>query len=112
MVLTARASALLDRFAKHLPALTDVFLEAIERGVDGSTPFLQTKYAELPSADFSRDLIAASGGLSFHTWPVDMGWSDLGTPDRLASWQVERRRDSSVRHTRSNLLEQAELHAV
>jgi mannose-1-phosphate guanylyltransferase len=97
MVLTARASSLLRLFERHLPALTAVFLEAIDRGVEDGRRFLQAQYHGLPAADFSRDLVGATEALSVHTWPVAMGWSDLGTPDRLASWVMSRRSRSGAR---------------
>jgi hypothetical protein len=49
---------------------------------------LRTQYDGLPLADFSRDLLGVSAGLFVRTWPTSMGWSDLGTPDRLARWRL------------------------
>jgi mannose-1-phosphate guanylyltransferase len=92
MVLTARASALLDRFERHVPEMTAVFLEAIDHGPEHGARYLEARYHAIPAADFSRDVIAAAEELSLHTWPVSMGWSDLGTPDRLASWLTDRPR--------------------
>jgi len=44
---------------------------------------LEEMYRDLPNADFSRDLVAAS---STDLWVTPMqgaGWSDCGTPERL-----------------------------
>ena len=76
MVLVARALTLLQLFRRHLPELSRAF-EATH-----------VRYDRLPRADFSRDLIARAGGLFVRTWPAEMGWSDLGTPDRLGRWRA------------------------
>jgi mannose-1-phosphate guanylyltransferase len=92
MVLAARASALMDLYRRHLPALTGVFLEALRRPAADRAAFLAERYAQLPSADFSRDLLMRAHGLAVFVWPADIGWSDLGTPDRLAAWSSGDRR--------------------
>jgi hypothetical protein len=54
--------------------------------------FLREWYAELPLSDFSRDVLTPSKNLCLYTWPVEMGWSDLGTPDRMSEWLALHRR--------------------
>lgn len=88
MVLVARARTLLQLFRRHLPELTRAFEAALMRDDLERRDFLQTRYDGLPRADFSRDLIARAGELFVRTWPADMGWSDLGTPDRLSRWRM------------------------
>lgn len=88
MVLIARASALLGMYRRHLPALIDSFMPSLNLSVPARPAFLQAQYEQLPAADFSRDLLAHAGGLSVYTWPTALGWSDLGTPDRLARWRT------------------------
>ncbi len=64
-----RQAVLLDRYASAL-------------GTSVAAQLLEDTYRELPSADFSRDLLAAARGL----WVTPMlgaGWSDCGTPERL-----------------------------
>ena len=87
MVLVARAAALLDRYRLHLTGLTKVFLNALDRPVEDRALFLARQYEDLPAADFSRDLLESVHDMTVHVWPSTMGWSDLGTPERLAAWQ-------------------------
>ena len=90
MVLVARGSALIDRLKQQLPFLTDVLTTAMTLEPDSRASFLREWYPELPRQDFSRDLLTTSRPLSLYTWPVDAGWSDLGTPERLDEWLASR----------------------
>jgi mannose-1-phosphate guanylyltransferase len=96
MVLVTRAGALADRFRRHLPDLAEVFDTASHLRAADQEAFLDRVYASLPRYDFSRDLVAAVDGLSLVVWPNAMGWSDLGTPDRLAEWQSAKRHRHAV----------------
>jgi len=61
-----------DRFARYAHTL----------GTPVAPLRLEEMYRDLPKADFSRDLVAASTDL----WVTPMqgaGWSDCGTPERL-----------------------------
>jgi mannose-1-phosphate guanylyltransferase len=95
MVLVARASALLDLYRRHLPFHADVMLTAHLQDV-GKERFLREWYPELPSADFCRDLLTPSRNLCLYTFPVEMGWSDLGTPERMAEWMAVQRTPASI----------------
>jgi mannose-1-phosphate guanylyltransferase len=88
MVLVARAGALFDLYRQSLPDLTHVFVEALRCPRAHREAFLAAKYAFLPPADFSRDLLAHAHALAVQIWPADIGWSDLGTPDRLEAWRA------------------------
>ena len=94
MVLVARGSALLDRFKQQLPFLADVLTTAMTLESEARASFLRDWYPELPRQDFSRDLLTTSRPLSLYTWPVDAGWSDLGTPERLDEWLASRAGDT------------------
>jgi mannose-1-phosphate guanylyltransferase len=86
MVVVARARFVFDLYRAHLPQVASVFeavLAVPPRVRDG---FLQAEYARLPVADFSRDVLMPARGLSVYAWPSSMGWSDLGTPERLRRW--------------------------
>src|SRR5688572_14672986 len=64
-----RQTALLERYAHALDT-------------PAAAQLLELAYRDLPSADFSRDVVAAARGL----WVTPMsgaGWSDCGTPERL-----------------------------
>jgi mannose-1-phosphate guanylyltransferase len=86
MVVVARAEALLNLYARHLPGLHDVFTKAAGLGQERRQAALESAYPSLPHYDFSRDILARAGRLSLAIWPVAFGWSDLGTPDRLHAW--------------------------
>ncbi len=89
MVLVGRAPAVRALFVEYLPELTAVLdrtrgLPAIERDT-----FLTAVYPSLPVADFSRDVITPARNLLTYVWPASLGWSDLGTPERLHDWQMQ-----------------------
>lgn len=86
MVVVARATTLRGLFETHVPHWADVF--AIHRRLPNyrRQSFLAAEYANLPSADFSRDVLTPARGLAVYSWSQSMGWSDLGTPDRLYQW--------------------------
>jgi len=90
MVLVASGRALLTHFQRHLPFMTDVMTTGMSFDPVKRDAFFREWYPELPKTDFSRDLLTASRPLSLYTWPVEVGWSDLGTPDRLEEWLAVR----------------------
>jgi mannose-1-phosphate guanylyltransferase len=87
MVIVGRARALWDLYVRHLPALANRFAGVIERRAAGRADVLASLYRALPTYDFSRDLLTQTRGLSASVWPATVGWSDLGTPERLREWQ-------------------------
>jgi mannose-1-phosphate guanylyltransferase len=88
MVVIARASVLLGLYRRHLPDLTRVLTQAVRLHGLAQDAFLERHYTELPTADFCRDVIAPTRGLWLCTWPAALGWSDLGTPERLRRWMA------------------------
>ena len=86
MVVVARVSALLDLYRARAPMLAEVFDEARLLADDRRGLFLSACYPQLPSVDFSRDILAPSTHLHVYLWPDAVGWTDLGTPDRLQGW--------------------------
>jgi mannose-1-phosphate guanylyltransferase len=86
MIIVAELNTLYGLYAAHLPALSDVFRQARAVPADLREAFLADRYPQLPHTDFSRDLLAPAAGLSLYVWPRELGWTDLGTPDRLAAW--------------------------
>jgi mannose-1-phosphate guanylyltransferase len=88
MVLVARAAALLDLYRHWLPGLYTVLMPAaILEGPDRAE-YLREVYPTLVPYDFSHDLLSLTVGLSLIVWPASIGWSDLGTPERLLAWQA------------------------
>ena len=81
-----RAAALLARYHQRMPFTTDVLTRAAGLKLQEREMFLRDWYPELPSADFSRDVLTHSFPLCLYTWSSEIGWSDLGTPERLQEW--------------------------
>ena len=86
MVVVARARILAALFDAHLPAVARVFVEVRETHPGSWRDHLAPAYESLASYDFSRDLIERAANLATYVWPASVGWSDLGTPDRLMAW--------------------------
>jgi mannose-1-phosphate guanylyltransferase len=87
MVLVARAGGLLNLYRRrHLPELSDLFIHAYRLPPDCRARFLAGIYPTLSVTDFSRDVLTPAEGLAVSIWPTSLGWSDLGTPERLADW--------------------------
>jgi mannose-1-phosphate guanylyltransferase len=86
MVLVAQARDLLTLSAAHLPEITAMFVRAADIARDEHPGFFRGVYSVLPRADFSRHVLAPARDLLAYTWPASMGWSDLGTPERLGAW--------------------------
>jgi mannose-1-phosphate guanylyltransferase len=91
MVMVARVGALLGLYREHLPALTEVVRATMAMPAPSRADFLADRYPGLARADFSRDLITPARGLQLHIWPTSLGWTDLGTPDRLMEWLTTQR---------------------
>jgi hypothetical protein len=87
MILVARARALADLFGELLPDLAAAFRMVRRVPAADRTAFLAALYRDLPIADFSRDVLARASGLATYVLPASVGWSDLGTPERLRAWQ-------------------------
>ena len=90
MIVVATAATLRALYAEHLPGLAGVFDDALRYPPADRELFLSGAYPALPSWDFSRDLLTPARNLVVYTWPEGVGWSDLGTPDRLRSWLSRR----------------------
>jgi mannose-1-phosphate guanylyltransferase len=88
MVIVARLSVVLDLFSRHLPQLRHAFAHAQELPAPDRAASLKRHYEGLTVADFCRDVLMHAAGLSVRVWPAAIGWSDLGTPDRLRRWMI------------------------
>ena len=103
MVIIAHLQALYGLYAAHLPALDDVFRRARAVPTNEREAFLADRYPQLPHTDLSRDLLGPAAGLSLYVWPRELGWTDLGTPDRLEAWLRRRQARPTLRGTLSAL---------
>jgi mannose-1-phosphate guanylyltransferase len=87
MVLVARAATVLELFGRHQPELTALFQLHTTMPRMLRERFLADRYPLIPSIDFSHDVLTpAARAMTVFTWPAAMGWSDLGTPERLTMW--------------------------
>jgi mannose-1-phosphate guanylyltransferase len=84
-VLVARGVALLSAFKRAFPELVERFGAACVSSTAGEgEERLSRLYARLPSLDLSRDLLQPNDD-DLRVLPVPpCGWSDLGTPERVA----------------------------
>ena len=81
-IVAARVRALLDLIARRYPTVVQSVLDLTSR--NGSELELRRVYDRLPSIDFSRDVVEGAD-VPLAVLPVpSCGWSDLGTPTRLA----------------------------
>ena len=86
MVIVARARALVDLCREHLPELTAVFVGAVSFPPLTRDAFLVESYRHIQATDFSRAVLTPAVNLLAYTWPAALGWTDLGTPERLRNW--------------------------
>lgn len=86
MVIVARAAELQRLFDAHVPHWADVFATYRRLPDYDRQAYLDEQYVGLPAADFSRDVLTQARGLAVYSWAETIGWSDLGTPDRLHRW--------------------------
>jgi hypothetical protein len=86
MVMVARASTFLYHCRVTVPNLTWPFVAALAMRPDVGETFLRARYPGFAHYDLSRDVLTSSTGLLTRRLPDRVGWSDLGTPDRVAAW--------------------------
>ncbi len=86
MVLVARTRSLLRLFERARPGLTALFEPLATLPPLSRALHLKRVYALLGPCDFSRDILGSAEDLAVVRWPADVGWTDLGTPERLAAW--------------------------
>lgn len=88
-VFAASAMALLDLFSRHPAEPIARRAQALSGSVmdpDGASPADQ----DLPYSDFSHDLLERAPYSARVVSGYPCGWTDLGTPARLARWQQRR----------------------
>jgi mannose-1-phosphate guanylyltransferase len=91
-IFACEGAVLYDRFEATLPTLARSYLRGLvlARGDAEATRVL---YHHLPSHDFSRDVLEPSAGHLRVIGVPPCGWTDIGTPARLAAW-LGRHRDA------------------
>jgi mannose-1-phosphate guanylyltransferase len=85
-IVVARAEALLGLFVRKYPAIVAALREAVLRDLAEPAGASATRelYRRLPTVDFSRDLVQGSEAALRVLRVPRCGWSDLGTPARVA----------------------------
>ncbi len=114
-VFAARARALLDLFQHTRPDLTEMFDLAFRGGAPGAvgangtsgSAALRALYDALPDADFSRDVLQGAAHQLRVVAVPPCGWTDLGTPLRVARWREAR--EARTPTTRRSLLNALDL---
>jgi len=87
MVVVGRAADVRSLYEVYLPELATIFDTALSIDNEADRDrFLAQVYPTLPPRDFSRDVLERARTLFVYTWPATIGWSDLGTPERLTHW--------------------------
>lgn len=104
MVTVARARTLFELYRHHLAELTSVFIQALRMRRVDRHGWLTAAYETLVPADFCRDLLSSASGLTTLVWPAALGWSDLGTPERLARWTAGGQADTAAPRSKLDLL--------
>lgn len=85
-IVVSTGRALMDLVRKRFPEIVSVMMAAFEsdrrEGSEGTA--MAELYQKLPAVDFSRDILTEQVS-SLRVLPVQpCGWSDLGTPKRVA----------------------------
>lgn len=86
MVMAGRGQTLLELCRDRVPDLTACFAEALTLPPDIGDAEVRARYPSLPTYDFSRQVLTGAAGLRALRIPAEAGWSDLGTPERVAQW--------------------------
>jgi mannose-1-phosphate guanylyltransferase len=85
-VFAARAMGLFEVFSRAQPELVAAFCEELpEIVLEPELERLREFYQTLPSSDFSRDVLERLPERLCVVSVPPCGWSDLGTPDRVAT---------------------------
>jgi len=79
-IMAARLAALLGLYERRQPRVLAAFRAAARRDRESAWSDL---YDELPAADFSRDILQDSTAALRLLRVPRLGWSDLGTPERV-----------------------------
>jgi mannose-1-phosphate guanylyltransferase len=91
-VLAARLDALLALYVRRQPELLDRMTDVVlaRRPERNRARALAALYAALPARDFSRHVLAGNEDALAVLAVPPCGWSDLGTPERLAECLLAR----------------------
>jgi mannose-1-phosphate guanylyltransferase len=91
-IFASTGTALRERFEETLPALMQRYRRILGAGAY-DVRALTALYESLSETDFSRDVLQRSATRLRVVAVPSCGWTDLGTPARLASW-LDRHREA------------------
>lgn len=100
-IVASTAQALLGLFRRRIPEIVREMRAAVQQDLSerGTGPATALLYEDLPVIDFSHDILQGQEG-HLRVLPVPQcGWSDLGTPERVADalrWAPAPSRESDV----------------
>jgi mannose-1-phosphate guanylyltransferase len=83
-LMIASASALVEAGRRALPALDEKLAAAVGDPAELADEALEHAFATAPTADFSRSVLAACPDILAVSEIPPVGWSDWGTPERVA----------------------------
>jgi mannose-1-phosphate guanylyltransferase len=84
-LMAGTARAFVDLFERRLPAHLHAFRECFAVPPGARPAAIERLYVDLPTADFSRDVLQGSEGCLRVLTVRPCGWTDLGTPARVAA---------------------------
>ena len=89
-IVVARVQALLSLFRRRIPEVVVKMNAAVQRdlaghGQNGENLAIAGLYEQLPSIDFSHDILSGEEAYLRVLRVARCGWSDLGTPERVAA---------------------------
>jgi mannose-1-phosphate guanylyltransferase len=97
-IFAATGGALLGLLRTHMGVYVDDMATALARDAQATHPTaLAELYEQLPTVDFSRDVVQEATHLLRVIRAPACGWNDLGTPRRVAE-TLRRLGDHAVRH--------------
>lgn len=85
-ILASSAATLMALFKGHMHSTVDAMKKALQhdRRTPGNPSLLAELYGQLQTVDFSRDILQSEERLLRVLRVGPCGWSDLGTPERVA----------------------------
>ena len=83
-VMVGRAAEFLSLIQSATPRLHEVFQDAFSSGnADADQSVIRTLYEKIETADFSKQILSAGVDRLIVLSFKDVGWNDLGEPDRV-----------------------------
>lgn len=85
-ILVASSATLMRLFETQVPEATHAFDTWASLGGERADDVLEHTYEQLETMDFSTAFLQRARELDVLRWPETLGWTDLGTPERLSAW--------------------------